>query len=149
MQIRTILDLLESISSPMIIDIDDEDNRGNATGYIIDSDKEQLPNWLEKYGIYDSNLTDNIREEYTTIAFLNNINVYDDYQGQGIGSNLLEEFLSEAINRGAEAIVLVADINESQQDGFDLVGWYSNNGFEKIVDTPSGPVMLLKAENFS
>lgn len=134
------LEITENSHRPTLISFDFDD--GTIEGYSIFSYAEQLPNWLSKYDINDSNIIDNIRSSYQKIAMINNINVDEDSRGQGTGSDLLESFESEAASHGCQAILLVSDIHESQVEGFNLTDWYSRMGYQKIINSPSGPLMI-------
>lgn len=114
---------------------------GSAEGYVVDTMAEQVSNWLYRNDA-DPELAEHIRE-YRRVAFLNNINVEEESQGKGVGRELLDGFVDEAAEHEAEAVYLVADSGEDQREGFNLVDWYERYGFDKIADTPSGPVMEM------
>jgi GNAT superfamily N-acetyltransferase len=117
---------------------------GSVEGYTVDSSAEQLPNWLARYDIYDDQIVENIRSQYQTIAMLNNINVEEDSRGTGMGNDLLESFESEASSHGAQIVLLIADVHESQSEGFDLTSWYERSGYQIMKETNSGPLMIKK-----
>lgn len=117
---------------------------GSASGYAVDTDQEQLPNWLSvRHHIDDPNLLSDLRSRFGRIAFLNNINVAEGFRGKGVGSGLLDRFIDEACDDGAEAILLLADAGETQREGFSLVAWYESRDFIVLTHTPGGPLMLL------
>jgi ribosomal protein S18 acetylase RimI-like enzyme len=43
----------------------------------------------------------------------------DEYRGQGLGSSLLNNAIDDSYNRGAKAILLIADIHEN--NAFSIV----------------------------
>lgn len=117
---------------------------GDVGGYVTSGSAEQVQNWLQnRHGIYDQNILTRLRS-ISILAFLNNINVEEDMRGQGVGNELLDEFLSRATFHHAAAIILIADTAESQTEGFDLIKWYEGRGFEIILDTDIGPLMIYE-----
>ena len=132
--------------TPQVDHINIQHDAGSAEGYCVNGNAEQIPNWLQgRHGIYDAIILEKLHR-FSKLAFLNNLNVEESLRGNGIGSSLLDDFLSEAFDKGANAIVLLADEGESQVDGFDLVAWYEGRGFVAVYETPSGPLMILYAE---
>ena len=127
-------------ASPRSIEFDFDG--GTVEGYSVESSAVQLPNWMSRYGIHNDSLVEDIRIKYPKIAMLNNINVEEESRGEGMGNDLLESFESEAFSHGAKAVLLIADIGESQNEGFNLVSWYSKMGYQKIIDSVSGPLMV-------
>ena len=58
---------------------------------------------------------------------------------------LFEQFINEASDAGAYSVILLADLDQAQSEGFDLVKWYEGYGFETIgKDNAGNPVMELK-----
>ena len=134
-------EIFESFGSIRHIEFDFDD--GSVQGYVVETSAEQVTNWLEKHGTNDSKVELKIKE-FDKVAFLNNINVDEEARGQGIGQDLLESFESEAKASGADIVVLISDVNESQVIGFDLTLWYKKNGFEILSNTTSGPLMIKR-----
>lgn len=117
---------------------------GRAEGYAVDSDAEQLVNWLRhRHGVTDPECVADLRTRFGRIAFLNNLNVDEASRGLGHGTRLLNDFIEAAGAVGAETVLLLADAFETQADGFDLVTWYRRHGFEVLRETGCGPVMAL------
>lgn len=126
--------------------INQEDDNGSLEGYVVDTAQPQLKNYLTAQGA-DSDLIDSIANKFSRIAIIRNIWVDDDYRNSGIGSSLLESAINEAFAAGAEAIVLVADLNEdNEQLGKSPDAWYQGWGFKTIGKAGNDPIMLLVAE---
>ena len=140
---REFMKLFEGESLHMI-EVSDDDY--DMDGYVCDTDAEQVDNWLSyRHHINDPAIVDMLQSRFRRIAFLNNLNVAEHARGNGHGNSLLGDFLSEAADHGAEACLLIADINESQSEGFDLVKWYESYGFKTIhPGTGSGPLMMVE-----
>jgi GNAT superfamily N-acetyltransferase len=142
---RKWINLLESYHQAHYIDISED---GCAVeGYVVETAAEQLENWLSQRHRLDlPGFASEMRSRYTTIAFLNNINVDDDARGQGLGNQMMEGFIDEASQHGAEAIILMADLAEQQEDGFDLVRWYQGWGFTIIPTSSNDPLMIMEMD---
>ena len=78
---------------------------------------------------------------YERVAVLKSMSVEEDIRGEGLGSQLLDDWIEEASESGAEAVFLIAD--KSEDNKFDLQKWYESRGFKKVVNTSSGPFMVL------
>jgi len=113
---------------------------GALEGYVVDTDKSQLKNYLESQGASEQ-LINNIASKFGRISIIKNMYIDDDSRGQGLGSNLLNNAIDDSYDRGAEAILLIADVHESNE--FSIVDWYKNYGFEIIGDAGGDPIMLL------
>lgn len=126
-----------------IINIDQYDpkNRGFLDGYVTDTDSERLSNFLLDY-IENEKIVSNLRKKYNTIGIIKNFHVDDNHRGKGIGNKLISKAIDQAYDNGAEAIILVADMEESNK--FNIQEWYEQYGFEKITNTITGPLMILK-----
>lgn len=128
----------------MITEININNDGHTAEGYVVSTTAEQIDHWLEyRHSIFDD-ITKNDIRRYSTIAFLNNINVDESERGQGYGNALFGQFSGAANDAGAQAIFLIADIHEDQCSGFDLIAWYESFGFTTIINTSGGPLMLLE-----
>lgn len=131
----------------MITEINIDNDGHTAEGYVVSTTAEQIDHWLEyRHSIFDDAAKSDIRR-YSTIAFLNNINVDESKRGLGYGNTLFGQFSGAAAAAGAQSIFLIADIHEDQRSGFDLVAWYRSFGFETIINTSAGPLMRLELEN--
>lgn len=125
------------------IDQHDQKDRGFLDGYVTDTDSERLTNFLFDY-IENTKIVSNIRKKYNKIGIIKNFHVDDKHRGKGIGNKLLRKAIDDAYNNDAEAIILITDVEES--NNFDLQRWYESYGFKKITNTASGPLMILTDE---
>lgn len=125
------------------IDQHDQKDRGFLYGYVTDTDSERLANFLFDY-IENTKIVSDIRKKYNRIGIIKNFHVDDDHRGKGLGNKMLSKAIDKAYDNDAEAIILIADIDESNK--FDIQKWYENYGFEKITNTSSGPLMILNEE---
>ena len=113
---------------------------GNIFG-VIHTDFTYLNNWASKEGV-DKSVLQNIE---MPVAIMKNAFVPEEQRGQGIGNQLVEQFINEAADAGAYSVILLADLGQTQSEGFDLVKWYEGYGFETIgKDNAGNPVMELK-----
>lgn len=126
----------------MSIDIDDDSGLGNVFGVIHDN-LQNIMNWAQKEGIDEASMKA-ISALELPVAILKNINVEEEARGQGVGGQLMEEFMSAAADQGAFTVVLIADLGQTQGSGFDLEKWYEDYGFETVGhDGGSNPVMVM------
>lgn len=129
----------ENMKSPILLD--EYWEHGDLTG-VIHFSLDYFKNWLNQYGDFDTTneISKNIK---TPVGCLKNINVYSEYKGQGYGNEILEHFIDKCIDNDVNVIILVADLDENQESGFDLVKWYESKGFETINYIYNNPVMEL------
>ena len=111
------------------IDVD-----GATIDGVIHSNIDRLMNWANKEGVSE----EVIQNLELPVAIMKNAFVPEEDRGQGIGSQLVEDFISEA--KGAKSIILIADLGQSQAEGFNLVKWYEGYGFEQVGETGDDPV---------
>lgn len=129
----------ENIKSPIVLD--EYFDYGDLSG-VIHFNLDYFKNWLNKYGDFD--VTDEVAKDIKTpVGCLKNINVYSEHKGKGYGNDILEHFIDKCIDNDVDTIILVADLDESQNSGFDLVKWYESKGFETINHIYNNPVMKL------
>jgi ribosomal protein S18 acetylase RimI-like enzyme len=131
---------IKELLSESIQMISQSNSGGSLEGYVVDTDKPQLKNYLESQGASEQ-LINNIASKFGRISIIKNMYIDDDSRGQGLGSNLLNNAIDDSHDRGAEAILLIADVHESNE--FSIVDWYKNYGFEIIGDAGGDPIMLL------
>ena len=118
-----------------------ENDNGSCEGYVTETSSEQPKNWLEnRHKFFGSNMLSDFKN-HERIAFLNNINVNADMRGKGHGVQLIDDFLTEAANSGAEAVYLYADLDEEQENNLSLEHWYLNQGFEPMTYHGKNPIM--------
>lgn len=122
------------------IDIDHE--FGSANGYAISSDQIGPRHYLSQYTDLSESIMDFLKEQHESVTLLKNINVDEDHQGEGIGSDLLSDF----IGRSEGPILLISDKYESQREGFSLDQWYEGFGFVTVAETGSGSLMAFPEE---
>jgi len=134
-RITKLLSTNESLNS-----IDQENEGGSLEGYVVDTNQVQLKNYLSSQHA-DQNIADQLAKKFNRIGIIKNMYINDDSRGQGLGKDLFDNAIDAAYNDGAEAILLVADIQE--QNKFNLVDWYKNYGFEIIGSAGGDPIMLL------
>jgi GNAT superfamily N-acetyltransferase len=118
---------------------------GNYEGYCINTSKENFKNWLEKEIGDDGKIYQLITKEIEKIFILKNLNVDEEFQGQGYGSQILQDAMDEAQGE-YEAIILLCDIGESQKEGFILEKFYSNHDFKTIGYFDDYPLMVSPEE---
>ena len=121
--------------------INQSNEGGNLEGYVVDSDKPQLTNYLTSQGA-DKNLINQLKQKYKTIAIIRNMYVGEEQRGQGYGNQLVSDAIDDAAGNHANAIICVADMSED--NAIDLVKWYENFGFEVVGKAGSDPVMVLE-----
>lgn len=123
---------------------EDEDGfNGNCEAYLIESSKSNLLNWLKKE-VFDADRIYSVLKELTTdILIIKNINVEEEFQGQGNGGQILCDLLN---NSFADAAILVCDIAESQKEGFVLEKFYEENNFKTILMNNDYPLMIYPIE---
>ena len=128
----------EYLNESQVVDIDHE--FGSASG-VIHNELENIMNWVEKERLDDA-AKNAIEQLKLPVVILKNINIDEESRSQGAGSSLMNRFMDEVTD--ASAIVLIADLGESQAEGFDLKKWYEDYGFETVGYSAEDPVMVLK-----
>lgn len=109
----------------------------------IHFDMSSFKNWLNSYGDFD--VTDEISKDIKLpVGCLKNINVNDEYKNKGYGNKILNYFIDECIENDVKNIILIADKDEKQVQGFDLEKWYESKGFEVVDYIYNNPVMILE-----
>jgi len=119
--------------------ISDVKEYGSYEG-IIHNDIEKVKNWFSNRKIDYKKYIEQIK--FPT-AFLNNINVNEEFRGEGYGNSLYDSFEINCFENDAKCIVLESDIGESQNEGFDLKQWYESFDFETI-GVEGGNYIMLK-----
>jgi N-acetylglutamate synthase-like GNAT family acetyltransferase len=119
---------------------------GSASGYVVESSRVQVGNYLAEHTEDNLRVADWLKEHCHEVALLKTITVEKTERGQGHGNELLEQFIAEAEDVGADAILLIADSGEVQAEGFDLTSWYEGFDFVQVLATTSGPLMAYPSE---
>lgn len=135
---RIIREEIEKLMSPSpeVINIDSDE--GNIFG-VVHFDRERLNNWAEKERIQPG--FDTIPDdELFPIGILKNINVSEEYRGQGVGGELFDNFMIECSH--CQYVVLIADTGE--ENDFDIIDWYKRKGFAIFGESGGIPVMIKK-----
>jgi len=104
-----------------------------------------------KYWLYKNKLLFDDYIEYIELpmAFLNNINIYDERErGKGNGFKLYDDFEDWCIENGAKKIMLESDNGESQSEGFNLDSWYERLGFHEIGNIGGNKIMIKELESY-
>lgn len=122
----------------------DEENDGfdgYMLAYTINPSKENnLSNFLRDEGISEAfiNQIERINDD---ILVIKNIYVDEEYRGNGYGNEILEELLSHSLSGKA---ILIADKDETQQEGFNLITFYNSYGFTSALKQND---LLMVSEN--
>lgn len=122
---------------------EDDGFEGNCEAYLIDTKKENLLNWLNKEVGESENLYKIISSLIDDILIIKNINVEEEFQGQGNGGSILCDLINDSYANGA---ILLCDIGESQKEGFILEKFYEENNFKTITRNNDYPLMVYPTE---
>lgn len=112
---------------------------GSYDAYLIDTNKENLANFLRSNIDDDGRIYEAIKKEIDSILVIKNLNIDKEFQGQGYGSEILSEVLNESY---AQAAILMCDIMEGQLPGFILEKFYESHDFKTIETYQDYPVMI-------
>jgi len=117
-----------------------EEYIGSVEGVLLES-RVELNNALNLQKIlFDDNLRQ-ILSKHLPIAFLENLFVEEEFRSRGKGRRLVEMFINESSDLGANAIIVEAD--ESEDNDYSLTSWYESFGFEKIESEDTNPILIL------
>ena len=112
---------------------------GSTIDGVVHDNPEQLMNWANSQGVSEEIL----QNFELPVAIMKNAFVPEENRGQGVGNQLVEDFMSQAADAGAYTTILIADLGQSQAEGFSLVDWYRGYGFEVVGEDHGGnPVMV-------
>jgi len=110
---------------------------GYASG-IVHDDETKISNWSAKNGVTKETLR-NIIQLPKPIAFLESVEVEEDYRGEGLGTDLVYAFIDEVYK--SNSIILIADLGQTSY----LEKWYQSLDFETIGhDNAGNPVMVYQ-----
>lgn len=110
---------------------------------IIHSNLQKIKNWFLNRNIDYNKYIDNIQ---IPVAFLNNINVDEDFRGHGYGNELYLDFEEKCYDNDVNMIILESDNGEEQKHGFILDNWYESFEFEIIGNESENSIMMKKLE---
>tara|TARA_R100001082_G_C4350628_1_gene154369 strand:+ start:793 stop:1209 length:417 start_codon:yes stop_codon:yes gene_type:complete len=119
--------------------IDIEVEGGSLSG-VVHNDIQRVLNWAEKERTSRGTI-ETIGTLKTPIAILKNMHVEEESKNQGIGTDLLQQFLDKTYNM---PILLISD--EGEENAFGLTNWYEKYGFEHIGESGGYPVLLKRVE---
>jgi predicted GNAT family acetyltransferase len=106
---------------------------------VVHDNPERLMNWANSQGVSEEVL----QNLELPVAIMKNAFVPEENRSQGVGNQLVEDFMSKAADAGAYTTILIADLGQSQAEGFSLVDWYEGYGFEVVgKDSGGNPVMV-------
>lgn len=83
---------------------------------------------------------DGAKEPVAVVKFLS---VEENSRGKGLGNQLMQDFFERS---NASSMVLLCDAHQEQADGFLLERFYEGFDFERVIETPSGPLMIYPPE---
>lgn len=132
--------------------IECEVDHGCASGYVVDATEVNIRNYLEQHTDLAEAIALKLEQRKERVALLRNIHVDEEHRNQGIGTELVLDFINKAESAGATCYIAICDAGETQKDGFELEAWYNNLGFVRIAKTGSGPLMAMPealVEDFS
>ena len=114
-----------------------EYNIDDATIFgVVHIDPQRLRNWAEKEGVSEKL----IQSLEMPVAILKNIFVPVEQRGEGVGKQLMDYFIKEADR--ARTIILIADGDQSQAEGFNLVKWYESYEFKIVGEDRAGNAVM-------
>ena len=137
---RIIREELQKVLNPPPEVIEMDWDEGSVFG-IVHHDREHINNWIETERV-QPNFDTIPDDELFPIGILKNINVNEEYRGQGFGVDLMENFLTECSH--CQYVVLIADLGEEQREDFNLIDWYKSFGFTIFGESGGNPVMIKK-----
>ena len=122
----------------------DEDG-GSLSGYLVSYSDNNYKNFLGEEIRDEKSLKAVIdfieQNQYEQVLIVKNLNVEEDYQGQGIGRNLLENALENC-----SIALLIADAGETQRENFKLKKFYEGSDFMTVSNEVSGPLMVFPGD---
>lgn len=116
---------------------------GSLFGYLVAAGQPNIRNYLAQHTDLADAVAERLRANGGLVALLRNMSVVEEERGNGIGTQLVSEFMAEADRAGASSYMLICDTQESQAPGFDLQAWYESFGFVAAMDTGEGPLMVI------
>lgn len=125
--------------------IDISEDCGSLFGYVVSCSESNVGNYLDKHTEHADEIVRKLRSigDGVKVALLCNMHVESDSRGNGVGSQLMNDFISQAFDAGASVFLLISDSQEIQDDGFDLKSWYESFGFVAVLEAGAGPLMAM------
>lgn len=117
-----------------------QNNDYNFYAYLSKNPKMALQELLGDYVSDTKTAIDKINVSLTSIWILDNIFISESLRGYGVGKNLMEMFLNEAVS-DSNQVFLVADLTIKNK--FPLVNFYKSFGFE-IIHSYEGYAFMYK-----
>lgn len=123
---------------------EDDGFEGNVNAYIVPSKEDNLKNWfLQNFDYLDKIEIDDfinaIKNNSKDILIIKNLNIDEEYQGNGYGSQIIEQLMDEDFDTS----ILIADITESQKEGFKIEKFYNAVGFKSVIEQDKYPIMIF------
>lgn len=112
---------------------------GSCEAYLIPTEKENLYNWLSKEIDKPEIVYKALKEVAKDILIIKNINVDEDFRGQGNGTQILCDMIGDSY---AQSAILLCDIGENQHEGFVLEKFYEENNFKTVLLHNNYPLMV-------
>lgn len=128
---------------------DEDDNHiGTIYGYSVDANEENWKNNILKnchdVGFANFLISKILNSEVQKITILENLYVEEEFQGQGYGKELLEEFLDY---EDYDIILLYSDNLNTQRKNFNLIKFYEDYDFERAKDLNDTYLLILDPNN--
>lgn len=112
---------------------------GNCEAYLIPTEKENLLNWLSKEIDNPEKVYNALKTYAREILIIKNINVDEQFRGQGNGTQILCDVIGDSY---PDAAILLCDIAEEQKPGFVLEKFYQENNFKTVLMHNNYPLMV-------
>ena len=81
-----------------------------------------------------------LEEHYDSVGFIGSLHVDAEHRGKRIGSSLLNECLLKLKDK-TQLDFLFASVAHPQRDGFSLINFYLNRGFD-VVNSSNGEILM-------
>ena len=125
------------------VELDEEG--GSLSGYVVSYNAQNYKNFLAEEIRDEKRLKAVIafieQNQYEQVLIVKNLNVDEEYQGQGIGRTLLENALENC-----SIALLIADSGETQRENFELEKFYEGSDFMTVSNEVSGPLMVFPGD---
>lgn len=93
----------------------------------------------------NSKLYEALPEAEDTLARIICFNVDPDLRHQGLASQILDLVIEDLIDRGFAAIEAAPSNEETSEKSFQgTVSMFTNRGFEKVVELPTGQTLMRR-----